>query len=112
MAGMLIYALAGALCILLTSETLLVSYSHRYRTGPPSSKLLCSLAELLKLCIASWLYYSEPKAAKKTHDGTYSPLPKHKAGQQGHGWWSGCVAWLKAMAMFSIPAVCYFINNK
>jgi hypothetical protein len=125
--GLLIYILAAALCVVYTTDTVIVAYNYRFfASNPPSSKLLF-LAEALKLLTASSFYFWECRRARDYKalgtddtDG-YKPrcgswwLPSHlKCHQQqfGRTWWLAVAAWAKAMLVFAVPAVCYFITNK
>lgn len=110
----LIYALAALLCVLLTSETLLVSYSYKRRqNGPPSSKLLL-ISEALKLLIAGVLFLREGSLDDKHAgaSGHSSTLPEFQKKTQDRGGWSACAEWMKAMLVFAVPAIIYFVNNK
>lgn len=125
--GVLIYVLAASLCAVYSVDTVIVAYNYRFFTqNPPSSKLLF-LAEALKLLTASSLWLWELRRAKgqKTSDnddteqhkllsGSWWPgLPMHSPRQQaGRSWWLALTAWGKAMLVFAVPAVCYFITNK
>lgn len=133
--GMLLYACALALCFVYIVDTIIVAYNYRFYPGqnPPSSKLLF-LAEALKLLMASCFYLLEKRRSPKESYrpvGAYDSagncykqqepvnwwlgLPMHRQCQTlqlPHDWRSDLKAGAKAMLVFSVPAVCYFLTNK
>jgi hypothetical protein len=117
----LIYLLAGALCALYTADTLLVAYNYRYHSiNPPSSKLLF-YAEALKLLLASCFFFSERGNAGysmyqhlsdpdlRSHNGKLKLAPDQPWHVRGV---DSVKTWLMGMAVFYVPAACYFTTNK
>jgi hypothetical protein len=117
--NVLIYLLAGALCALYTSDTLLVAYNYRYHSiNPPSSKLLF-YAEALKLLLASSFFFSERgnagyiKYQKLSDPDLHAHNGKLAPDQSWHVRGVASIkTWLMGMAVFSVPAACYFTTNK
>lgn len=122
----LVYVLAVGLCLLYTSDALLVAYTYRWThgTNPPGSKLVF-YAEAVKLLLATLFFLSEPgnveslskrlgllqgeeqqallpKSGKQALPEPVKPVPAVDALWQ----------WLRGMVMFAVPAVCYFVTNK
>lgn len=120
------YVLAVGLCLLYTSDALLVAYTYRWThgTNPPGSKLVF-YAEAVKLLLATLFFLSEPgnveslskrlgllqgeeqqallpKSGKQALPEPVKPVPAVDALWQ----------WLRGMVMFAVPAVCYFVTNK
>lgn len=105
----MVYALSLALCGLFTIETILIAYSVRHSTPVASSKLLV-LAEAVKFLI-SWSLHKSESGAKSPEPG---PQLSTKDKQHATAMWrAGAVMFhAKAMLIFSVPAVCYFVTNK
>lgn len=131
--GSLVYVLAIALCALYTNETLLVAYSYRFHSDNPASSKLVFIAELVKLLLATCFFLSELGNAawslyQRLDDTSAALLPKSAKPQNGKGSHKAAAGyeellqsdqvhkavweWVKAMAVFSVPAACYFVTNK
>lgn len=132
--GMLLYACALALCFVCIADTLVMACSYKFYPGqnPPSAKLVF-LAEAMKLLMASCFYLLESIPSLKEHKTVAAcklaefkfdhqasvnrgfGLPVHRQLQHIHGWWptpKAVKAGARAMLVFSVPAVCYFLVNK
>jgi hypothetical protein len=133
---MLVLVLSFVLCCLYASDTVIIAYNYKFYAQNPASAKLIFLAEVLKLCIASSLYWAEGRtAAAAASDAELSdakqalcpakPGPAEALPRFGKGdhstkgaaasilrYWSTLPDPVKALLTFSVPAVCYFLTNK
>lgn len=91
-----------------------------HASNPASSKLLF-YAEAVKLLLATCFLLSEKGGAgyamyQRLSGDAQQLLPFAKGGKRTQGWGAGLgqalASWLRAMAMFAVPAACYFVTNK
>lgn len=137
---MLVYLLAGVLCCLYASDTVLVAHNYRFHASNPPSAQLLLLAEAAKLALSTCLHAWERcgggglagAGSRHAPQGQPSPVAASKnqglptarsvaaaavPGQQRPRRWAA-LAWhclppaVQAVLAFSVPAVCYCATNK
>jgi hypothetical protein len=91
-----------------TADTITVAYNYRFIEYNPHSSKLLFLAEALKLGLASCFYLLERSGPVTPGQLLKQPVPVAKVPQG----LSRARSELRAMLVFAVPAVCYFITNK
>jgi hypothetical protein len=128
---MLALVLAFVLCCLHASDTVIITYCYHFYSHNPSGAKLLLLSEVLKLAIASCLWFTEKRAAHKSLIDCHIADLSHskpatgaaacltqatgQGGHQQHVSSRQCKsvqasAW--TLLVFSIPSLCYFATNK
>jgi hypothetical protein len=114
----LVYVLASTLCVLYTTDALLLAYNYRFHRDNPAGAKLVLFAEMFKLVLAAFFFLSEPHRPRSAYQllGDIGALHESKQQQQQQRKPSAQLATLwcffRDNLVFAVPAACYFVTNK